>query len=107
MSTSILARGELEGRQGGIWDYVSPSRINLWLKCPLAFRLRYVDGIWTPPSASQFIGRTVHRALENYYTHRQKSIKISPAEVSQWLGDQWEEAVDSDGVRFNSPAAAQ
>ena len=98
---------EMESQSAGLWDYVSPSRLNLWLKCPLAFRLRYVDGIWTPPSVSQFIGRTVHRALENYYAHRQKSIKLSPVEVSQWLRDQWEEAVDSDGVRFDSSAAAQ
>jgi hypothetical protein len=26
-------------RPGGIWDYISPSRLNLWLKCPLAWKL--------------------------------------------------------------------
>jgi hypothetical protein len=100
-------RNEMGRPVGGLWDYVSPSRVNLWLKCPLAFRLRYVDGIWTPPSASQFVGRTVHRALEHHYRHRQQSIEISPAEVAQWLRSQWEQAVDSDGVCFNSAAAAQ
>ena len=35
----------LPQRGNGIWDYVSPSRLNLWLKCPLAFRARYIDGI--------------------------------------------------------------
>ena len=35
MKSSILARRELEGRQGEIWDYAPPSRINLRLKCPL------------------------------------------------------------------------
>jgi len=104
MSTSILARGELEGRQGGIWDYVSPSRINLWLKCPLAFRLKYVEGIWTPPSPSQFVGRTVHRCLETYYRHRQQNVRLPAAEVVERLLAQWEKSVAVDGVRFSSPA---
>ena len=32
-------------RAGGVWDYVSASRLNLWLRCPLAFKLRYIDGV--------------------------------------------------------------
>lgn len=50
-------RQERQSRAGGVWDYVSISRLNLWLKCPLAFKLRYIDGIEAPPSASQFVGR--------------------------------------------------
>ena len=104
-STSILARDELAGRKGGIWDYVSPSRINLWLKCPLAFRLRYVEGIWSPPSPSLFVGRTVHRALEMYYRHRQQNVRLLPAEVLEWLLAQWDESVAVDGIRFTTPVA--
>ena len=92
----------MEGRQGGIWDYVSASRINLWLKCPLAFRLKYVEGIWTPPSPSQFVGRTVHRGLENYYRHRQQNVRLPAAEVVERLLAQWEESVAADGVRFST-----
>ena len=43
-----LSRTALAERRGGIWDYVSPSRLSLWLKCPTAFKLRYIDGIRTP-----------------------------------------------------------
>ncbi len=105
MNSSILARGELEGRRGGIWDYVSPSRINLWLKCPLAFRLRYIEGIRTPPSASQFVGKTVHRGLEIYYRHRQQNVRLPAAEVMERLLAQWDESVAADGIRFTTPAA--
>jgi putative RecB family exonuclease len=104
-STSILARDELAGRKGGIWDYVSPSRINLWLKCPLAFHLRYIEGIRTPPSASQFVGKTVHWGLEIYYRHRQQNVRLPAAEVMDWLLAQWDESVAPDGVRFTIPAA--
>ena len=37
MSTDTLTRDNLQQRQGGIWDYVSASRLALWAKCPLAF----------------------------------------------------------------------
>jgi hypothetical protein len=41
MSTQPLSRDALATRAGGVFDYVSASRLNLWLKCPRAFRLRY------------------------------------------------------------------
>ena len=105
MNTSVLARLEQEGRSGGIGDYCSPSRVNLWLKCPLAFRLKYVEGIRTPPSPSQFVGRTVHRALEIYYRYRQQNIRLPAEEVCQRLLAQWDEAVVADGVRFSTSDA--
>jgi hypothetical protein len=101
-SPSTLSRAELEGRTGGIWDYVSASRLNLWLKCPLAFRLRYVDGIWTPPSASQFVGKTVHRGLEIYYRHCQQKVRLPAEEIAELMLAQWEEAVASEGVQFST-----
>ena len=43
-------------RLGSVWDYVSVSRLNLWIRCPLAFKLRYLDGIRTPTSPALFLG---------------------------------------------------
>ena len=37
MTTDLLTRDSLAEQRRGVWDYVSPSRLNLWLKCPLAF----------------------------------------------------------------------
>ena len=51
----------------GVWDYVSPSRLTLWGKCPLAFRRRYIDGIESPSTPSLFIGKVVHGVLEHVY----------------------------------------
>jgi hypothetical protein len=70
MSTELLTRDSLAERQGSAWDYISPSRLNLWLKCPLAFRLKYVDGIKTPTTPSLFVGKMCHAALECHYCHR-------------------------------------
>ena len=38
MSTDLVSRDSLAERAGGVWDYLSASRLNLWLKCPLAWR---------------------------------------------------------------------
>jgi hypothetical protein len=102
MITDLLTRDRLAERQGGVWDYLSPSRLNLWLKCPLAFRLRYVDGIKTPTSRSLFIGKIVHSALECFYRHRQLGLLLTPADVSRRLIESWGEAAAAEAVSFES-----
>ncbi len=41
MSTELLDCQALPQRDNGVWNYVSASRLNLWLRCPLAFRFLY------------------------------------------------------------------
>lgn len=60
MSTGLLGFESVEQRQGGVGNYLSPSRLNCWLRCPLAFRLTYIDGIRQPTTPSLFLGRIVH-----------------------------------------------
>lgn len=97
-------------RAGSVWDYVSASRLNLWAKCPLAFKLRYVDGIRTPTTASMFLGHRVHAGLEFYYRHRQLGISPVATDVTAHLTETWEEAVHENDMRFataNQEAALQ
>jgi putative RecB family exonuclease len=94
-------------RPDGIWDYISPSRLNLWLKCPLAFRLRYVDRIRLPPTPALFLGTRVHDALELFYRHRQLGVALPVEAALQRIADTWEEAVEADAMRFDSVAAEQ
>ena len=90
--------------KGGVGDYVSPSRLTLWLRCPLAFKLRYVDGIETPPSPSQFLGRVVHAGLESWYRHRQLGFPLESADLCRRLDAWWEHAAGQDQVRFSTIA---
>jgi hypothetical protein len=59
MSTLLLEPLPAAERRGGVWDYISPSRLNLWLRCPLAFRLQYIDGVRTPTTPA--VACDVHR----------------------------------------------
>ena len=89
-------------RAGSVWDYISASRLNLWLRCPLAFRFRYVDGITTPPTTSLFVGKRVHDALEFFYRHRQLGVQLPPEQVVQRIIETWDEAVAADSMKFES-----
>jgi putative RecB family exonuclease len=90
--------------KGGVEDYVSPSRLSLWLRCPLAFRFRYVDGIEPPTSPSLFVGRVVHAGLESWYRHRLLGIPLDVAELCQRLDAWWDHAAGEEKVDFASVA---
>jgi putative RecB family exonuclease len=90
-------------RAGGVFDYVSASRLNLWLKCPLAFRLKYIDGIRFPTPPDVFLGKQVHAALEWYYRNRQLDRDVSAADVRDVLVNNWNSAAEEEDMRFASP----
>jgi len=99
-----VGRAALENT-GSIWDYVSASRLNLWLKCPLAFRLKYIDGVRFPTPPAVFLGKQVHAALECHYRNRQLDIVLTTDEVCQTLANGWSQAAAEEDVRFESLAA--
>ena len=105
MRTTTLENQTAHDREGGIWAYVSPSRLNLWLRCPLAFRLRYIDGIRTPTSPSLFVGKQVHASLERHYRHKQCGITLDPEDVVRSVNESWDEAVAAEQIEFESAAA--
>jgi len=87
-------------REGSVWDYVSPSRLNLWLRCPLAFKLRYIEGIRTPTTPSLFLGKVVHAGLESYYRHKQVGVRLASEDVVQNMTAHWASLVDEEQMTF-------
>ncbi len=104
MSTGLLALDQPQERTRGVWDYISPSRLNLWLRCPLSWRLHYVDGIRTPTSAALFVGKVCHSSLEAFYRHRMLGITLSPDEVISRMDAGWGQAVVDEQMDFDSTA---
>ena len=49
---------------------LSPSRVESFLSCPLAFRFASIEKIAEPPSIHATRGSLVHRALELLFTHQ-------------------------------------
>jgi len=89
-------------RQGSIWEYVSPSRLALFLRCPLAFQLRYIDGIRTPTSPALFVGKAVHAGLEALYRHRMLGIALSADELACHVVRYWDQSACVEQVQFES-----
>ena len=104
MSTAVLDRQTFQQRQGGIWDYVSPSRLSCWLSCPLKFGFRYVQGIKSPTTPSLFLGKVSHALLERWYRHRQLGVAVEAADVIARLDDLWGQAVNEEDMKFESAA---
>ncbi|MEO8498820.1 MAG: PD-(D/E)XK nuclease family protein, partial [Planctomycetota bacterium] len=101
ISTAHKANGTAE-RSSAVWAYISPSRLNTWLKCPVAFRLRYIEGMRTPTTPSLFLGKVVHAGLECFYRHRQVGMHLEPGDVIQRLDACWEALLAEDNMRFVS-----
>ena len=100
MISTVNECNELQERSADVWAYISPSRLNTWLRCPLSFRLRYIDGIRSPPSKTMFVGKMVHAGLECFYRHKQVGVDLAADEVVQRMGACWEPLVTEDSIEF-------
>jgi hypothetical protein len=102
MITIAHETNSVEKQSTDVWSYISPSRLNTWLKCPVAFKLRYIDGIRTPTTPSLFLGKVVHAGLECFYRHRQVGTRLDASDVIQRLEDCWESLLAEDYMTFVS-----
>jgi RecB family exonuclease len=107
MSTDLACRESIREKPADIRCYVSPSRLSLWARCPLAFRFRYLDGIRSPTSPSLFIGTRVHAGLERYYRHQQIGVTLPVDSVSDWMDRTWPTATAEAEMEFSSPEEEQ
>ena len=107
MTTELIDRQSFQDRTGAVDEYVSASRLNCWLSCPLKFKFRYLDGLRTPTTPSLFVGKVVHATLEAYYRHRQLGVTLDTAELTQRILSSWGPAVDAEKMTFASTAEEQ
>ena len=99
MSSSLQTT---EQQDRGLWTYVSASRLNLWCKCPLAFRFRYIDGIASPVTANLFLGKVVHAALESYYRRRQIGQIPVPEDAVNFIESAWQAMSEEELMEWDS-----
>jgi len=104
---TLLADPKPATRPAGVWDYISPSRLNLWLRCPLAFKLRYIDGVRSPTTPAMFLGKRVHQGLEIFYRHRQLGIQLEPGDVVRRMQQTWDAVVADEDMTFKSSTDAE
>jgi hypothetical protein len=93
---------EQEQQTGQIWDYVSPSRLNLWLKCPLAFKRRYIDDWKTMTSPALFVGKVVHSVLAQVYRYRIAGHTCIVDEMPMLVADCWNHSIELEHPYFEN-----
>jgi len=94
-------RPDQEQQTGMIWDYVSPSRLSLWLKCPLAFKRRYIDGWKTDPSPALFVGKVTHAVLAHVYRQRSAGQLCTIEGLPTLTADAWQFATATEPCTFD------
>ncbi len=102
MSTGLLGFESVQKRQGGVLEYISPSRLGCWLACPLRFKFRYLEGIRTPTTPALFTGKATHAALEIFYRHQQLGVTLDTSQVTAKLLESWAKLVDEEQITFES-----
>jgi hypothetical protein len=82
-------------------DHLSVSSINLWLKCPLRWKRRYIDVEYEPSSASLVAGSAAHKAESTNYQQKIETAADLPADdVLDVYSDQFDYASESREVNW-------
>ncbi len=83
------------------WNYVSASRLNLWMKCPLAFRRRYLDGIESPSTPNLFVGKVVHGVLEHVYSCLDVGTVATAEDIPAFVEAAWNRTMENEPCFFD------
>ena len=59
-------------------ELLSVTKLKMWLRCPLQFRFRYVEGIKIPPDSGLTLGKSVHAGIEGNYVQKLISFNDLP-----------------------------
>ena len=104
MSTGLLDRRVGPGAAGrGVGIRHPHPASTCWIQCPLAWRLRYIDGIRTPTNAQLVRWQgAVHAILERWYRHRQLGVAVTPGDIIRRLGDSWDQTAAEEDMQFAS-----
>lgn len=61
-------------------DHLSPTQINMFLRCPMQWYWRYAEGLVLPPAGGMIKGRAVHRGLEGNYKQKVETFEDLPVD---------------------------
>ena len=104
MSIIEFMQQEQEQASGQLLDYVSPSRLSLWMKCPLAFRRRYIEGLQTAPTPALFVGKITHSVLAHVYRLRAAKQDCTADMLPMLVADAWKFGMETEPCLFDDDA---
>jgi len=71
--------------------HLSVTQLKMFLRCPLQYKFRYIDGLKIPPPSYITLGKSVHSALEENFRQKIESHRDLPLEqLTDLFSDSWE-----------------
>jgi putative RecB family exonuclease len=68
--------------------------MKMYLRCPLQYKFRYIDGLKIPPVSALTLGKSIHSALETNYKQKiGTKTDLSTEQVLDLFSDKWETEV--------------
>ena len=88
LDEAALEESALQSPRG----YISISQLNMFMRCGLQYKFRYVDQIVRPPGVTLVEGSSIHKAVEVGLREKMDTGKVAPASIMQdaWR-DTWTE----------------
>jgi len=72
-------------------DHISVTQLKMYLRCPLQYKFRYIDGLKIPPPSTITLGKTIHQTLEENFSQKVKTKKDLPLEyLKDYFSDIWD-----------------
>jgi len=82
-------------------NYLSQTRINMYLRCAKQFEFRYMKGLMYRPSGAMILGGAWHQALEINYSQKKESHQdIKTSEMKEIFSDRFDTKVKNEDVNF-------
>jgi len=86
-------------------DHISPTQINMYLRCPAQYYFRYVEELRVPPSGAMTQGRAVHEANKVNYGQKVESGSDLPlSDLIDAYSDAFEESQEETDFEGEDPA---
>ena len=85
-------------RSGSVFDYISASRLNLWIRCPLAFRLRYSGWRSHPHNAGIVSGAAGASWARGVVPAPAARDPVDKDTVSEQMLAEWDQAVAEEDI---------
>lgn len=74
--------------------HLSVTQLKMYLRCPLQYEFRYVNGLKIPPAGVMTLGKSIHSTLEENYRQKIKTKQDLPLEEwRDYFSDAWDSSV--------------
>jgi putative RecB family exonuclease len=89
-------------------NHISVTQIKMFLRCPLQYKFRYIDGLKIPPAGAMVLGRSVHKGIEeNYKQKKDSKIDLPLNKVLEIFSESFDRAQKEEEINWEEDTPAE